>query len=156
MPVSFPSSNFGTNFNFLKSSILLIDTSIGSRKYKGYTDSEQLLSLVLLNPSGGNAVEHLKFLEEQLVARLQEAPKKPQQLEPVLEVDQETYPWIVERMGVKGAYNYLKRRKQETLDRRTELEEYLEENPEAADTMNAADLEHLGTRPLNDMTLDDL
>lgn len=66
MPVSFPSSNFGTNFNFLKSSILLIDTSIGSRKYKGYTDSEQLLSLVLLNPSGGNAVEHLKFLEEQL------------------------------------------------------------------------------------------
>ena len=42
----------------------IIDTSRGIRKRKGYTDSEQLLSLVLLNLSGGNAVEHLKFLEE--------------------------------------------------------------------------------------------
>ena len=50
----------------------------------------------------------------------------------------------------------LKRRRQETLDRRAELEEYLKENPEAADTMNAADLEHLGTKTLNDITLDDL
>lgn len=50
----------------------------------------------------------------------------------------------------------LKKRRQETLDRRAELEEYLKENPEAADTMNAADLKHLGTRTLNDMTLDDL
>ena len=53
--------------------------------------------------------------------------------------------------------NYdLKRRRQEVLDRRAELEEYLKENPEAADTMNAADLKYLGTRPLNDLTLDDL
>ena len=44
----------------------IIDTSIGVRKDKGYTDSEQLLSLVLLNLSGGSAVEHLKFLKEQL------------------------------------------------------------------------------------------
>ena len=50
----------------------------------------------------------------------------------------------------------LKKRRQEVLDRRAELEEYLKENPEAADTMNAADLEHLGTKTLNDMTLDDL
>ena len=50
----------------------------------------------------------------------------------------------------------LKKRRQETMDRRAELEEYLKENPEAADTMNAADLKHLGTRTLNDMTLDDL
>ena len=44
----------------------IIDTSIGVRKNKGYTDSEQLLSPVLLNLSGGSAVEHLKFLKEQL------------------------------------------------------------------------------------------
>ena len=47
----------------------LIDTSIGVRKHKGYTDSEQLLSLVLLNLSGGSGVEHLKFLKEQLGLR---------------------------------------------------------------------------------------
>ena len=50
----------------------------------------------------------------------------------------------------------LKKRRQETMDRRAELEEYLKENPEAADTMNAADLRYLGARTLNDMTLDDL
>ena len=50
----------------------------------------------------------------------------------------------------------MKRRRQETLDRRAELEEYLKENPEAADTMNAADLKYLGTKTLNDMTLGDL
>ncbi len=50
----------------------------------------------------------------------------------------------------------LKKRRQETLDIRAELEEYLKENPEAADTMNAADLKYLGTRTLNDMTLGDL
>lgn len=47
----------------------IIDTSIGIRKHKGYTDSEHLLSLVLLNLSGGSAVEHLKFLKEQLGMR---------------------------------------------------------------------------------------
>ena len=50
----------------------------------------------------------------------------------------------------------LKKRSKKTLDRRAELEEYLKENPEAADTMNAADLKYLGTKTLNDMTLDDL
>ena len=40
--------------------------STGIRKHKGYTDSDQLLSLVLLNLSGGSAVEPLKFLKEQL------------------------------------------------------------------------------------------
>ena len=50
----------------------------------------------------------------------------------------------------------LKKRRQEVLDIRAELEEYLKENPEAADTMNAADLKYLETRTLNDMTLDDL
>lgn len=44
----------------------IIDTSTGIRKHKGYTDSDQLLSLVLLNLSGGSAVEPLKFLKEQL------------------------------------------------------------------------------------------
>ena len=43
----------------------VIDTFIGIRKDKGYRDSEQLLSMVLLNLSGGRAVEHLKFLKEQ-------------------------------------------------------------------------------------------
>ena len=42
----------------------VIDTFIGIRKDKGYRDSEQLLSMVLLNLSGGRAVEHLKFLKE--------------------------------------------------------------------------------------------
>ena len=44
----------------------IIDASIGIRKCKGYRDSEQILSMVLLNLSGGSAVEHLKFLKEQL------------------------------------------------------------------------------------------
>ncbi len=44
----------------------IIDTSIGIRKQKGYRDSEHILSMVLLDLSGGSAVEHLKFLKEQL------------------------------------------------------------------------------------------
>lgn len=41
----------------------IIDTSIGVRKHRGYTDSEPLLSLVLLDLSGGSAVEYPEFLK---------------------------------------------------------------------------------------------
>jgi hypothetical protein len=53
--------------------------------------------------------------------------------------------------------NYdLKRRRQSTLDRRAEMEEYLRGNPEAADDINPKDLQYVGTTTLNAMTVEDL
>ena len=50
----------------------------------------------------------------------------------------------------------LKRRNKGTLERRAELEAYLADNPEAGDSMNPKDLQYLGLKTLNDMTVEDL
>jgi hypothetical protein len=50
----------------------------------------------------------------------------------------------------------LKKRRQETLDRRAELEEYLKANPEAVDSINPQDLKYLGVTTLNKMTIEDV
>ena len=104
---------------------------------------------------GRAAVEALKQKLQERQALKKEVNKLVKGINNMAKSESITWARHKELEKLLADYN-LKRRKQETLDRRTELEEYLEENPEAADTMNAADLEHLGTRPLNDMTLDDL
>jgi hypothetical protein len=54
-----------------------------------------------------------------------------------------------------GDYD-LHRRRKSTLDRRAELEAYLRENPDAEDAMDPKDLRYLGTKALNDMSVDDI
>ncbi|WP_286975501.1 transposase [Acetomicrobium sp. UBA5826] len=41
----------------------VINEEIGARRTQGYTDAEQILSLILLNIAGGESVEDLKMLE---------------------------------------------------------------------------------------------
>jgi hypothetical protein len=71
--------------------------------------------------------------------------------------DSENISWDVMRAIQEKLSGYdLKRRRQDVLDRRAELEEYLEANPEAGDSMSARDLKYLGTTTLNDMTIEDV
>ena len=43
-----------------------IDSCIGARSARGYSDSDHVLALALLNLAGGSAVDHLKDLKERL------------------------------------------------------------------------------------------
>ncbi len=43
-----------------------IDSCIGARRGRGYSDSDHVLALALLNLAGGSAADHLKDLKERL------------------------------------------------------------------------------------------
>ena len=43
-----------------------IDSCIGGRRGRGYSDSDHVLALALLNLAGGSAADHLKDLKERL------------------------------------------------------------------------------------------
>jgi len=82
----------------------------------------------------GKIAEALSIGAEELVQRLQEAPKKVQKVSAVLEVNSETYPWIVERMGIKGAYEYLKQRSRSIeADRKQAIKDFEEARNAGAD-----------------------
>ena len=104
------------------------------------------------------AREHQKLLRAKLQER-QQIKKEVNKLVKGINrmASSETISWTVHKEIEKLLSGYdLKKRRQEALERRAELEEYLKANPEAGETMNAADLKYLGKATLGDMKVDDL
>ena len=106
----------------------------------------------------------LKARERQklLRAKLQERQKAKKEVKKLVQdinnmARSETISWAMHTQIEKLLSSYdLKKRNKETMERRAELEEYLKAHPEAVDTMNAADLKHLGKTTLGNMKLEEL